>query len=150
LPDRKDFQLSWIYVEDLVEVLHLAARRGQRLAADQAGRGPGQGIYYVALDAQPSFVELADLAASIQGRPAVRTMRIPAFLCWLAAGVNGLRTRLTGRTHWLNPDKLREALAGSWVCSPDKAKHELGFSCRTDLAAGFRIIYEWYRYQGLL
>jgi nucleoside-diphosphate-sugar epimerase len=148
VPGTRVFRLSWIYVGDLVEAILLAAERGQRLAHDPSGTG--QGLYFVSLDEHPTMAEAAELAAAVQGRPRPRTFHIPLFLCWLSAYFNELRTRLTGRLFLVNPDKFREALAGSWICSPAKAKRELGFTCRTDLAAGFRLTSQWYLDQGWL
>lgn len=144
---------SWIYVDDLVEAMLLAAERGQRLA-DPGIDGPNslddQGLYFVALDEQPTLAEVAYLAAEAQSCRAPRTIHVPRFLCWMGARFNDLRTRILGRTYWLCSDKLREALAGSWICSADKAKRELGFVCRVNLTQGFRITIDWYHDQGWL
>jgi nucleoside-diphosphate-sugar epimerase len=147
LPGREPFQLSWIYVSDLVDAMLLAAERGQRLAPP--GRGSAeQGLYYVAMDEHPIVTEATQLAAAAQGSRLRRIIRIPACLCRLAGAVNEVRSLMTGRAYWVNLDKLSEALAGSWTCRPDKAKRELGFLCRTGLAEGFRLTLEWYRQQG--
>ena len=71
-------------------------------------------------------------------------------LCWLGARINDYRTLLTGRVFWLNSDKIREALAGSWICDASKAKRELGFSCRTDLTTCLRATVRWYHDQDWL
>jgi nucleoside-diphosphate-sugar epimerase len=139
VPGWKVFRVSWVYVADLVEAILLAASRGQRL-----GPAPGLGTYFISLDEHPTVIEMGNLAASVQGLRIKWTFRIPRLLCWFAAGINGLRMRLTGKLMWLTPDKLREVLAGPWLCSPDKAKRELGFTCRTDLVEGFRLTCQWY------
>lgn len=144
IPGPTMTRLSWIFVEDLVQAMLLAAERGQRLTSHS------QGLYFVALDDRPTLAEVADLAAEVQGYRVKRTFHIPRFLCWFGARFNDLRTRLTGRTYWLNSDKLREVLAGSWICSPDKAKRELGFLCRVSLSQGFRLTSEWYYANGWL
>jgi nucleoside-diphosphate-sugar epimerase len=145
VPGRKVFRVSWIYVADLVEAMLLAAARGRRL-----GPAAGQGIYFVSLEEHPTVVEMGNLAAAVQGLTIQWTIHVPRFLCWLAAGIRGLRMRLTGRLSWLTPDKLREVLAGPWLCSPEKAKRELGFTCHTGLAEGFRLTCQWYLDHGWL
>jgi len=142
-------QLSWIYVTDLVDAMLLAAERGRRLPPPSALH-PEQGVYFVALDDRPTTADLANLAGAILGQPAIRTWHVPTFLSRLTARFNDLRTWLTGRTYWFNSDKLREILAGHWLCSSEKAKTELGFACRVDLAQGFRLTSQWYFDQGLL
>ncbi len=141
---------SWIHVADLVEAMLLAAQRGQRLAADQKVGPEEQGVYFVALDDRPTMLEVANLAAEVQGGRIRRTWHIPNFLCWVAARLNNLRILLTGRGYWFNSDKVREILAGSWICSADKAKRELGFVCRMSLAEGFRATSQWYHEHGWL
>lgn len=150
LPGRTAFQLSWVYVADLVEAMVLAADRGTRLAPVGDAARVADGCYYIALDEHPLVTEAARLAAEAQGVDRVRVIRVPAYLCRFAARVNALRTPLTGRAYWVNPDKIHEALAGCWTCSPDRARRELGFACRTGLAEGFRLALEWYRAHGLL
>jgi nucleoside-diphosphate-sugar epimerase len=146
VPGRRLFRLSWIDVADLVEAMILAAGRGRRLAADRAD----EGVYFVALDERPSVVELTQLLAEIVDRRRLRILHVPVALGWLGAHINDLRGRLTARAYWLNPDKLREALAGSWICDPSRAKRELGFACRTDLAGGLRAASRWYHDHGWL
>lgn len=142
--------LSWLYVGDLVDAIVLAADRGKRLTARSEAPVEEQGIYFVALDRFTTAVEAAHLAAEIQGGRIYRTIHVPNFLCWFGARVNECRTRFSRRPHWFVSDKLREALVGPWTCSSAKAKRELGFHCRTDLAGGLRATYQWYRAQGWL
>ena len=146
VPGRRVFRLSWIDVADLIEAMLLAALRGRRL--DSASEETG--VYFVALDERPTIAELTQLLAETAGRRRLRTFHVPIFLGPLGAYINDLRSRLTGRAYWLNPDKLREAVAGSWICDPSKAKRELGFACQTDLASGLRAASRWYHDHGWL
>jgi nucleoside-diphosphate-sugar epimerase len=145
----KLFPLAIIHVTDLVEAMHLAAERGRRLAPVQESPND-QGLYFVAMDDQITLVQMARLAAEVQGRRPPLTICLPSILCWFIAWFNDCRSPLMGRPYFLNSDKIREALAGAWICSADKAKRELGFLCRTDLAGGFAGASQWYRDQGWL
>jgi nucleoside-diphosphate-sugar epimerase len=148
-PGHRSFRLSWIYVDDLVEAIFLAAERGQRLLPD-ADPDDERGVYFVSLDELPTVIELANLLAELMGRRHCWDLRVPALLCWLGACVNDYRALLTGRAYFVNSDKLREALAGSWTCDASKAKRELDFVCRTDLMTGLRTTVRWYHDRGLL
>lgn len=146
VPGRRVIRLSWIGVADLVEAMLLAAERGRRLGFGSEDAG----VYFVALDERPNVTELTQLLAEIAGRRRLRIFHVPIFLGRLGAHINDLRSRLMGRAYWLNPDKLREAVAGSWICDPSKAKRELGFACHTDLADGLRAASRWYHDHGWL
>jgi nucleoside-diphosphate-sugar epimerase len=146
VPGRRVFHLSWIGVADLVEAIILAAERGRRLDSTSADVG----IYFVALDERPNVAELTHLLAEIAGRHRLRVFHVPVFLGRLGAHINDLRSRLTGRGYWLNSDKIREVVAGSWICDPSKAKSELGFACHTDLVSGLRAASRWYHDHGWL
>ncbi len=150
VPGRRDFRLSWVYIADLVEALLLAAERGQRLPAAEHDADPGHGVYFVALDERPTLVEVAELIARSQGRRLWHTFQVPAWLCRLGGHCNERIARWTARPCLLSSDKMREALAGSWLCAADKARRELDFTCRTGLATGFQQAVDDYRARGWL
>jgi nucleoside-diphosphate-sugar epimerase len=148
-PGHRNFRLSWIDVADLVEAMVLAAERGRRLKPN-AVSDDGTGVYFIAQEQPFTAFELANLLTQLTDSRVYWDICVPALLCWLAAYVNDCRSWLAGRTYWLNSDKIREALAGSWTCDAGKAKHELGFVSRTDLKTTLRSIVCWSRDQGLL
>lgn len=144
-PRQLDAQLSWIYVDDLVEVLILAAERGARLEPTGS-----LGIYNAALADTTSLVEAAHLAATLQGRKGVRVVYVPAAVCLFGGHVIDLWNALTGRARLVTRDKIREGLAGTWTCRVDRARVELGHQCEVGLEEGFRRSIAWYRERGWL
>ena len=48
----------------------------------------------------------------------------------------------------MNLDKAREIVAGSWVCSAQTARNELGFAVGAPLIERLRQTAEWYRKEG--
>ncbi len=148
-PGHRNLHLSWINVVDLVEAMVLAAERGRRLKPN-AVSDDETGVYFLAREQPFTASELANLLAEVTDSRINWDICVPALLCWLAAYVNDCRTWLTGRTYWLNSDKLREALAGSWTCDAAKAKRELGLVCPTDLKTTLHSIIRWSRDQGLV
>ena len=68
----------------------------------------------------------------------------------LFAALISLPARLTGQPALLNDQKLIELRQRYWVCSAEKARHELGFEAEYDLATGVRLTAQWYRENGWL
>ena len=144
-PRQLEAQLSWIYVDDLVDALIRAAHRGERL--QPAG---SRGVYYAALAETTSLIDAAHLAASLQGVRRVRTVFLPGSVCLFGGHVIDLWNTITGRLRLVTRDKIREGLAGTWTCRVDRAWDELGHRCEVGLEEGFRRSIAWYRERGWL
>ncbi|MBM4069240.1 MAG: NAD(P)-dependent oxidoreductase [Planctomycetes bacterium] len=144
----KDYRLAWIHVADLVEGLVKAARNGEHLPPDTRTAPPGRGIYFMAMDEMRSLREASELTARALKRKMLAFIYFPAFLCRFLAKVNDRIAQRISRPSLMVPDKIAEGLAGSWMCSSDKAKRELGFSCHFQLEAGLRMLAQWYRKHG--
>ena len=67
-----------------------------------------------------------------------------------ARATNGNHGRIIRRPFVLSYDKIREAVAGSWACSPQKAKQELEFTVNEPLQDQLGRTAEAYRRDGLL
>lgn len=137
---RKFF--SVVYAGDLAEMLVQAADRAERLPPD--GSADGRGYYYVAFSECPSYGELGKLMGQALGH---RTLVIPVAppVVWTVALCGELTGRIRGRPVVFHLDKAREALAGSWICSPEKARQQLGFSTPHTLLERLQQTVEWYR-----
>lgn len=132
-------RFSVIYVEDLVEGLLAAA------ASERAG-----GRAYFMGAAEPvTWTRFAEAAGKALGRR-VRLLRVPSALAWVAAWGSELASRWRGRPGIISRDKLREALAGDWVCDVTRAERELGFTASTPLEEALRRTVAWYRQAGWL
>jgi nucleoside-diphosphate-sugar epimerase len=114
-PGLGPFLLSLVHVDDLVDALLLAARKGR----------PGR-VYFVSDGREYRWDDvLGAVGAAAGGRP--RIVPVPLWLAWLAAAANGLRARLGAEPSYLNPDKWRELHARAWLCSNRRAVEELEF-----------------------
>ena len=74
------------------------------------------------------------IAAALSRR---RVLVIPTAgpVVWAVAGAaEAFHRFFFGRPAYFNLDKAREATAGSWVCSPQAAADELGFSVTVPLS----------------
>lgn len=149
-PGAGNQRLGLIYVTDLVESMLQAAAYGERLSKNGGDPDHPQGVYFVAMDECPTMVELGNFAGSALNRSQVRHMQFHPFFGKLLGRINDFVGQFTRRPRLLTTDKMREALAGSWTCSADKAKQAWGFHCRTGIVEGFRKTVDWYRAHGWL
>ena len=144
-PGLQPRRASLIHVADLVELLCQAAERGDRLLVDAQGeaRLPA-GYFYAADDVRPTYVELGQLIAQASGRQSVRVLRTPDTLAWCFGLGSELWSRLRRKPAIVNLDKIREAVAGSWICSSDRAREQLGFQVARPLVERLRQTAESY------
>jgi nucleoside-diphosphate-sugar epimerase len=144
-------QFSVIHVADLVNLLMLAAQRGQRLPPrGRNGGRPGQGYYFVSCEEDPVYDELGRLIGKALGRRRVFPLHIAYPVVWIvAAGVEAV-SQIERRPLYMHLDKAREVTAGSWICSNRAAVRDLGFSPQAPLIERLRQTVDWYRREGWL
>ena len=134
---------------------------GERVAGDrfvdygfrgngEAARLRAQGCYFACADEYPDYAELGRMIARSLGRRHVLVFPVTAPLPWLVAGAAELISRLRGVPQPLNVDKMREALAPSWACSAESARHDLDFTPPQPLAVRLDQTAAWYREHGWL
>lgn len=139
--------LSLIYVDDLVQVLLLAAEKGTRLTGrlPEKGRGRPPG-YYFACDTQyPTYTELGRWIARALGRRHVCLLSFVGPFPWLMALGSDLVMRCRGVPHVLNLDKMREGVVASWASSPAAVREDLGFTPALNLRERIQETVDWYR-----
>jgi nucleoside-diphosphate-sugar epimerase len=142
---------SMIHADDLVEILLLAAERGKRLPPRGTNAGDrGAGYYFAACDEHPSWYQLGRMIGKALGRKRTLTLPFAAPIVRLVGLVGELAGQARGRQVTMNLDKAREATAGSWICSPNRARRELGFSINVPLADRLAQTARWYRQAGWL
>ena len=133
-------RFSMIYVDDLVRGLMIAAR---------SDRASGS-LYYLTSSRAWSWDEVIAAARPVLGFQKLLRVPLPTPLVYFAGSLFGALGSLTGRPMLLNRDKVNELLEDYWVCSPEKATHELGFTAGTSLEEGVSRTIAWNRAQGLL
>jgi nucleoside-diphosphate-sugar epimerase len=145
-PTFRRHRYSFIHAADLGKAMSLVAEKGDRLTSKQSDRG----IYFVAAEKNPTFAEYGRLIADSMGIERILALPVPPMAIRVVGGCNELFSRLSGRAHIFTWDKTREALAGSWACSPARLNSDLGF--RTDLSLEDRLAetVRWYVDQGYL
>ncbi len=144
-PRGADRRFSLVHVDDLIHCLLQAAAHGERLPAGDAEHGEGQGIYHLAGDEQPTYVELGQAMASALGRKPPTIVHVPAWLMRFTGRMGDLVASIRRRPGWISRDKITEALAGSWTCSSDKARTQLGWAPSRPLMERLIETVTWYR-----
>ena len=134
-----DRALSLVFVEDLVLGL---------IAAAESDTAVGE-TYFVTHRDPLTTRQLADELATIYGRRGL-TVPVPDLLVKVAAAAGETMLRPLGRTPTLSRDKAREITQPGWVCSPDKARDQLGFEAETAHRDGLTATADWYREVGWL
>ena len=134
---RPDTRLSVINVHDAANGLILAA-----LSEQAVGR-----IYYLA---GPEVVTWTDVAAALSDvlQCKLRRICLPIIVARMGALLSEFYTLITRRPALLNRQKVREILAGGWVCSIERARREIGFEPTIGFREGMGQTVNWYRENG--
>ena len=144
VPGFRTRRVSLIHADDLAAMLLLAADRGQRLAPLGATCDPSQGYYFAADSEMPSVGEMGRIIGEACGCRMVWVVPAPEAVAWCIGASNELVSRLRNTPSIVNLDKIREATAGSWICSVERARQELGFQVQHSLRERFRQTAEFY------
>lgn len=150
---RRHPPLSWIHVADLIDLISLAIDRGERVPAAAAGdpqAHTGEGIYFAAASEHPTYAEFGNMTRRMLFRPYMPVIACPDSFVWLLASMNERIALWRGKPNVFNRDKIREALADSWACSPEKAERQLGFEPAAPLLDRVQQTIDWYRQHGWL
>ncbi len=145
-PNLHSMPLSVIYIRDLVELILKAAVHGDRIvphAVSDADRA--KGYYFACADEHPSYAAWGRMLAAALDRQPVMVVPLLFPLPWVVGSCSEILSRLRHQPSTLNQDKIREANARSWACSPARAKANLGFEPHRPLLAQLRTTVTWYR-----
>lgn len=135
-------KVSFIYVEDLVEAILLAAH---------SPRAKGQ-IYFVS---DGKNLDWNELSAHIgrELKKTYKTFNVPLGIVRIVASLGDLFARWIGKSFLppiVSSDKIKEGQATGWVCSNRKIQRELGFKPQFDIPHGIRKTAEFYYSAGWL
>ncbi|WP_294347712.1 NAD(P)-dependent oxidoreductase [Prosthecochloris sp.] len=131
-------RLSLVHVNDLVRGIVMAV---------ESPAGVGE-TYFITSQKGYSWDELSLAAAKELEIKKFRKISLPQPLMKFFGYVAGSISSITGRTGFLNPDKVNEMVQDYWVCSPVKAENQLGFTASVSLEEGMHSTISWYKEQG--
>jgi len=133
-------RFSMIYVDDLVEGIMMAARSVQAV-----GR-----IYYITSSCSLSWDDVIAAAKPVLGFSKLHKVSLPQPFVFFLGTVIGAAGSLWGKPALISRDKANELVQNYWVCSPEQAWQDFGFTARTTLADGVAKTIDWYRRKGWL
>jgi nucleoside-diphosphate-sugar epimerase len=107
------------------------------------------GVYYLSDGRAHSWQNIGQLIGRALGIR-VREIRFPMFLAKLAAAVGEVSAHLGGRPPLISFGKIRELQQRCWVCLPEKATREFGFTPLIGIEEGMEETVRWYRNAGWL
>lgn len=154
VPGRQIHRYSLVHIDDLVDaILFLIENPTATLAAASSSENfsPNQnGCFDIVHDPPVTFPEIAEIVASEVGRDRVRTLHLPRSICFAAARMNALAAKCLPIRPLVNPDKMAEALAGSWIGDSTNLCQNAGFRFAASLQERLRRTTRQYVDQGLI
>ncbi len=149
VPRAYSTNLSLIHARDLADLLILTAMDGERVQPSVESKG--QGLYYAADEERWTLAEIIRRVANITSGGQATIINLPVGFAWLVGGGLEAWSRIRGRSPGvITLDKIRSFAAGSFTCSPEKARTQLGFSPARPLTDRLNQTLVWYQAQGWL
>lgn len=135
----KPQDLTFVYVEDVVQAVFLAIERGRN------GRK-----YFLSDGRVYSSRTFSDLIHRELGRPWLLRIKAPIWVLRVVTFFGEYIGRMTGQISVLNNDKYNIMRQRNWRCDIRPAVEELGYSPQYDLERGVKQTVKWYLENGWL
>jgi nucleoside-diphosphate-sugar epimerase len=128
--------LSVIYGEDCASAIALAAT---------TPNAPSGKAYFVDDGDVLIWREALKQVEAAMGKRAFIRVGLPMGVVKVAAAASQTWGKLTNTAQMLTLDKVNELSQRHWVCSGDGARRDLGWTAKTNWAAGVKAAVAWYR-----
>ncbi|MFQ5942248.1 MAG: NAD-dependent epimerase/dehydratase family protein [Anaerolineales bacterium] len=149
IPRAHSAKVSVIHARDLADLMVMAAHRGERIQLEAELHE--QGLYYGADEEQLTLGELFGRVAEALSENPATIVEVPIGFAWVTAGIVEGWARIRGRSPGvITLDKIRSFAAGSFTCSPEKARQQLAFKPTRPLTDRIKQTVNWYQAQGWL
>ena len=136
---RGESRFSYIYVDDLVEAILMAAE----------SRSAEGNTYFISNPAPVAWSDFAALAGRLLSTR-FTTLRVPQSPAYVAAFMAEIAARLRAKPGIFSRDKVREAIHACWTCDPSLARRDFRFQADTSLEDGMAVTLCWYKEAGWL
>lgn len=130
-----DSRVSLVHVRDLARGIVMAAFND--VAVHQT--------YFISSDEVYSWPQIVDVTKTAMGKSFVLPLRLPHALVLGIAGTVGFVGKFMGKPPVLDYEKGLDLIQPFWICSVEKARHELGYRQEMSLVQGIRDTVKWYR-----
>ena len=127
--------VSLVHVRDLARGIVLAAFHENAI---------GQ-TYFISSDEFYTWPQIATLTGAVMGKRRLVSLRLPHAAVLSIAGLVGFVGKFMGKPPVLDFEKGRDLIQSYWICSTQKARHELGYRQEVTLHEGIKETVEWYR-----
>lgn len=163
IPGYYNQQYSFIYIDDLVEIMIRVSEQGERLVPDSLTEietqnnlnsdsletrkraiCSGQGIYFASHWERPLFSDFGKMLSQAVGRQKIISLRCPPLGVIGTGIVQEFWKRTTKRSVSLDWNKTIEALSGPWICSAQKIEQSLAFRSKESLQEQIQRTADWY------
>ncbi len=132
-------QLTFIYIQDLVDLVFLA------LESQMENQ-----TYLVSDGNTYTDKEYSDIIKELLPKQKTINIRIPLCLLKAVSYISWGGSFLSKKPSTLNPDKYKIMKQRNWKCNIDKTISDLGFEPKYNLHQGLRASIDWYRANGWL
>lgn len=133
----RDFPANFIYIEDLIRAILLAA---------ESDRTTGK-TYFVH-DGNPSSWKIMNSLIGRQCNHRAVVLPIALPLLMITCHISGMISKIRKKPAYINPDKWHEIKQPGWLCSNRKLQEDTAFSAQWSLSDAVSETAEWYRQQG--
>ncbi len=129
----KDTYTNFVYVEDLVEGIILAA---------ESEKGVGETFHIGDVENLATIEAFRRVARALGKR--VISFKIPLPIVYVAAFFADLQMKITKKPQIFNLQKVAELKQTNWMMDISKARNMLGYQPRYRIEEGGKITYNWY------
>jgi len=135
----KPQDITFIYVDDLVQAIFLALDKGE------SGRA-----YFLSDGEVYGSRTFSDLIRKELGNPWLLRIKAPIWLLRVITFFGEYYGQITGKVTALNNDKYHILRQRNWRCDITPAMRELGYKPRIKLEEGVKLAINWYKENGWL
>jgi nucleoside-diphosphate-sugar epimerase len=127
--------VSLIHSSDLVRGIKLAA-----LSDNSVNQ-----IYFITSNQFYTWDEIMDVMKFALNKKSIIKLRLPHSLVLSLGAVSGFLGKFSKHPPVFDYEKSIDFIQNYWICSPEKAKNELGFVSEIDLIEGISNTANWYK-----
>lgn len=134
------------FEDKLISLIHALDLVRGFILAGESDKSSSQ-TYFISSEKFYNWRDIGEMTKRLMGRKTIRVV-LPHFAVKTTAFFSEVFSVFSSKPVILNREKAKELTQRYWICSVEKAKHELGFSESLTLEEGFQDTINWYREAG--